>query len=68
MAKILIVHRSGDNVFVYMEDLRHHAAVHENTKANERFAKNRVDPSVFDDECNVMKVLEDGQWTSMVVV
>jgi hypothetical protein len=68
MAKILIMERVGNDVFVYREDLRHHAAVQENVASNARSVSQRVDVEVFDDECNVMKVLEDGQWTSMVIL
>jgi len=67
MAKILIVERMGDDVYVYTESLKQHARVQENPD-NERRAENRVKFSVFENECNVRRVLEDGQWTSTVVM
>ena len=68
MPQILVVERVGDTVYVYREDLKHHAAVQEDAVSNARPVTKRVDFDVFDSECNVMRALNDGEWTSAVIL
>lgn len=64
---ILIVQRVNDRVFVYREDLRHHAVVQGNAEENDRLTENYVAFDVFDTECDALHALENGQWTSTIV-
>ena len=68
MPQILVVERVGDKVYVYREDLKHHAIVQEDVASNNRPVAKRVDFDVFDSECNVMRALDDGEWTSAVIL
>lgn len=68
MAQILIVQRTGDDVFVYTEDLQHYTRVQANAEDNCRLPSKRVDITVFDNECLAARALADGEWTSVVIV
>lgn len=66
MAKILIVSKQDDQVYVYTEDLIHHQRIVQG-KFLERLMQNRVPFSVFENECNVNEALKNGEWTSAIV-
>lgn len=67
--KILIIERGdGDGkIYSYFEDAEHFITVTHRGDADGRDMSKWVSPDEFNNECDVARSLQPGQWTSIIV-